>query len=144
MSASNEREAVCWYLQGAKDSKTAEKNAAASDFEVSCFLFHQAAEKILKAYLCLHGERALVGHSNVRLAGRCAEYDQRFVELAESCSLLDLFYIPTRYPYAWPDGVPYQRFNLEHAQQAMDAFQGLYRIIYDSFTELVEHVNRKD
>jgi HEPN domain-containing protein len=38
-----EAEAIRWYLQGAKDSKTAEKNARAGDFEVSCFLFQQAA-----------------------------------------------------------------------------------------------------
>jgi HEPN domain-containing protein len=47
----NEREAIRWYLQGTKDSKSAERNARAGDFEVSCFLFQQAAEKILKAFL---------------------------------------------------------------------------------------------
>ena len=42
----NERGSLRWYLQGAKDSKTAEKNARAGDFEISCFLFQQAAEKV--------------------------------------------------------------------------------------------------
>jgi HEPN domain-containing protein len=142
MNGSNQREAVRWYLQGAKDSKTAEKNAAAGDFEVSCFLLHQAGEKVLKAYLCLQGERSLGGHATTRLAARCGEYDERFRGLLEPCSLLDLFYIPTRYPYAWPEGVPYEHFTLEHAQQAMDAFQELYRATYDTFKDLVEHVNR--
>jgi HEPN domain-containing protein len=142
MNGSNEQEGVRWYLQGAKDGKTAEKNAQGGDFEVSCFLFHQAAEKILKGYLCLRGERSLEGHSAMRLAARCGEHDERFRGLLKVCSLLDLFYIPTRYPYAWPDGAPYEHFTLEHAQQAMDAFQDVYRAIYDTFKDLVEHVNR--
>jgi HEPN domain-containing protein len=135
----NEREAVRWYIQGAKDGKTAEKNAAAGDFEVSCFLFHQAAEKILKAFLLLRGVRPVTGHSNTRLAARCAELDGRFHALAEPCSLLDLFYIPTRYPYALPGGVPYEYFTLEHAQQALDAFQDVYRLTYEFFRDLTEH-----
>lgn len=139
----NEREAVRWYLQGAKDSKTAEKNAAAGDFEVSCFLFHQAAEKVLKAFLCLHGEEALTGHSTARLAVRCGKHDEGFLSLSEACSALDLFYLPTRYPYALPEGVPYEYFTLDHAQQAMDSFQAVYRAVYDAFKDLTEHVSRE-
>jgi len=139
----NEREALRWYLQGAKDSKTAEKNAAAGDFEVSCFLFHQAAEKILKAYLCLRGVRSLFGHSTARLAIRCSEYDEQFLGLAEACSFMDLFYIPTRYPYALPEGAPYEYFTLDHAQKAMDSFQEIYRAVYDCFKDLTDHVSRE-
>ncbi|MBN1836944.1 MAG: HEPN domain-containing protein [Spirochaetales bacterium] len=139
----NEREALRWYLQGAKDSKTAERNAAAGDFEVSCFLFHQAAEKILKAYLCLQGARSLFGHSTARLASRCAEHEGRFVQLAQACSFLDLFYVPTRYPFALPEGTPYEHFTLEHAQAAMDHFQEVYRAVYDFFKDLTDHISRE-
>jgi HEPN domain-containing protein len=139
----NEREALRWYMQGAKDSKTAEKNAAGGDFEVSCFLFQQAAEKILKAYLCLHGVRSLFGHSTARLAVRCGEIEERFLQLTEACSFLDLFYIPTRYPFALPEGAPYEYFTLDHAQAAMDRFQEVYRAVYDSFKDLTDHVSRE-
>jgi HEPN domain-containing protein len=139
----NEREGLRWYLQGAKDGKTAEKNAAGGDFEVSCFLFQQAAEKILKAYLCLKGARSLFGHSTTRLAARCAEHDRGFAALTEACSYLDLFYIPTRYPYALPEGAPYEYFTLDHAQGALDRFQEVYRAVYDSFKDLTDHVSRE-
>ncbi len=136
----NEREALRWYLQGAKDSKTAEKNARAGDFEISCFLFQQAAEKILKAYLILHGERPLLGHSVQKLAQACSRHDPKFAGVSGSCVELDVLYIPTRYPYALPAGTPYEFFTLAQAQRGADAFQAIYRLVYDSFQNLIEHV----
>jgi HEPN domain-containing protein len=136
----NEREALRWYLQGAKDSKTAEKNARAGDFEVSCFLFQQAAEKVLKAFLILHGERLPTGHSTYKLARSCRRYDEAFSSLSGPCAELDVLYLPTRYPYALPDGTPYEFFTLEQAQKAADEFQEVYRVVYHSFEHLVEHV----
>jgi len=136
----NEREALRWYLQGAKDSKTAEKNARAGDFEISCFLFQQAAEKILKAYLILQGERDLCGHSSLKLARSCERYDQEFSSLSRACAELDVLYIPTRYPYALPEGTPYEFFTLEQAQKAADDFQEVYRVVFRSFEHLIQHV----
>ena len=136
----NEREALRWYLQGAKDSKSAEKNARAGDFEVSCFLFQQAAEKILKAYLILQGQRVVTGHSTAKLAQACRRYDEGYSALARHCAGLDVLYIPTRYPYALPEGTPYEFFTLEQAQKAADDFQEVYRVVYRAFEHLTEHV----
>ena len=135
----NEREALRWYLQGAKDSKTAEKNARAGDFEICCFLFQQAAEKVLKAFLILQGERAVTGHSTAKLAQACQRYDQGYSALARSCAQLDVLYIPTRYPYALPEGTPYEFFTLDQAQKAADDFQEVYRMVYQSFEHLTDH-----
>lgn len=135
----NEREAVRWYLQGAKDSKTAEKNARGGDFEVACFLFQQAAEKILKGFLYLKGERAVMGHSTLKLAQRCQQYAPEFQSIAEPCIQLDVFYLATRYPFALPGGTPYEFFTLSHVQKALDAFQALYRAVYEHFKDLVQH-----
>jgi HEPN domain-containing protein len=136
----NEREALRWYLQGAKDSKTAEKNARGGDFEISCFLFQQAAEKVLKAYLFLQGERVPFGHSTYKLARSCERYDQSYSTLRRPSAELDVLYIPTRYPYALPEGTPYEFFTLEQAQKAADDFQEVYRLVYQSFEHLVQHV----
>jgi len=136
----NEREALRWYLQGAKDSKSAENNARAGDFEISCFLFQQAAEKVLKAYLILQGERIHSGHSTYMLARSCERYDKKYSALNRPCAALDVLYIPTRYPYALPEGTPYEFFTLEQAQKAADDFQEVYRLVYQSFEHLTEHV----
>ena len=134
-----EREAVRWYLQGAKDAKTAEKNARAGDFEVSCFLFQQAAEKMLKAFLLLKGERNVKGHSTLKLAQAGAAHARELESLRDACIRLDVLYYPTRYPFALPGGAPYEFFTLEHARAALDAYQAVYRVVYEHFKGLVEH-----
>lgn len=136
----NETEALRWYLQGAKDRRTAEKNGRAGDFEVSCFLFQQAAEKILKAFLLLRGERRVVAHSTHALRQACEALDMRFSSLREPCLELDPYYLATRYPFALPGGTPYEFFSLQHAQRAADAFEEVYRLVYESFKDLVAHV----
>jgi HEPN domain-containing protein len=134
-----EAEAIRWYLQGAKDAKTAEKNARAGDFEVSCFLFQQAAEKVLKGLLILKGERAAAGHSVLKLVQTCAAHAQEFQSLTDAAIRLDVLYLPTRYPFALPGGAPYEFFNLAHAQQALGAYQTVFRAVYEHFKGLVEH-----
>jgi HEPN domain-containing protein len=134
-----EREAIRWYLQGAKDAKTAEKNARAGDFEVSCFLFQQAAEKLLKGFLILKGERTVTGHSVLKLAQAGAVHAPEFQSLADAAVRLDVLYLPTRYPFALPGGAPYEFFTLDHARGALDAYQVVYRAVYEHFKGLVEH-----
>lgn len=135
----NETEAVRWYLQGAKDKRSAEKNARAGDFEVSCFLFQQAAEKVLKAFLVLKGRREIFGHSTHSLRQACEALDVRFGALKSSCLELDPYYLATRYPFALPGGAPYEYFTLEHCQRAADAFEEIYRLVYEQFKDLVSH-----
>ena len=134
-----ESESIRWYMQGAKDAKTAEKNARGGDFEVSCFLFQQAAEKILKGYLYLQGERTVTGHSVLKLAQRCAGFAPEFQAVSDACIRLDVLYLPTRYPFALPGGAPYEFFTLEHAEKAMDAYQAVYRVVYEFFKNAVPH-----
>jgi len=134
-----EVEAVRWYLQGAKDAKTAEKNARAGDFEVSCFLFQQAAEKILKGFLILKGERTVLGHSVLKLAQAGATHAPEMQSLADAAVRLDVLYLPTRYPFALPGGAPYEFFTLTHAQQALEAYQTVFRAVYEHFKGLVQH-----
>ncbi len=134
-----EAEAIRWYLQGAKDAKTAEKNARAGDFEVSCFLFQQAAEKILKGFLILKGERTVLGHSVLKLAQAGAAHAPELQSLSDAAIRLDVLYLPTRYPFALPGGAPYEFFTLAHAQQALEAYQIVYRAVYEHFKGLVEH-----
>jgi hypothetical protein len=50
-----------------------------------------------------------------------------------------VLYLPTRYPFALPGGAPYEFFTLAHAQQALDAYQVVYRAVYEHFKALVEH-----
>ncbi len=134
----NEKEALRWYLQGTKDARTAHRNADNSDFEVACFLYQQAAEKILKAFLYLKGERPVIGHATLKLSQRCVKYDHRFKEIQDACRELDIFYLPTRYPNGIPEGVPYEYFTTIHAQKAAQAYEKVYAIIQEFFAPIVD------
>jgi HEPN domain-containing protein len=90
--SNTEKEALRWYLQGTRDARTAGRNSANGDFEVACFLYQQAAEKILKTFLYLSGENPVLGHSTLKLAERAAAYEDRFLQALDACRDLDVFY----------------------------------------------------
>ena len=136
----NEKEALRWYLQGSKDGKTAKKNADNKDYEVACFLFQQAAEKLLKAFLYLQGESPVLGHSTLKLAQKSQKYNEDFQTAYNGCMELDIFYIPTRYPNGIPDGVPYEYFNQGHAQKAEKAYHYILQLIQPYFKDFPKHI----
>ena len=77
------------------------------------------AEKALKAFLYAQGQEIVLGHSVERLCAAAAAYDPAIAEKARQWSLLDGYYIPTRYPNALPDGIPADVFTAEAARSAV-------------------------
>lgn len=86
---------------------------------LACFLSQQVAEKALKAFLYAQGQEIVLGHSVERLCAAAAAYDPAIGEMARQWSLLDGYYIPTRYPNALPDGIPADVFTAEAARSAV-------------------------
>jgi HEPN domain-containing protein len=76
-------------------------------------------EKALKAFLYAQGEEIVLGHSVERLSAQAAAYDSKFTEKARRWSLLDTYYVPTRYPNSLPDGIPANVFTEEAAKGAV-------------------------
>ena len=87
--------------------------------EKACFLAQQASEKALKAFLYAKGEERVFGHSVAELLKRAMEHDGSF-EDCKSASVLDKYYIPTRYPNGLPGGVPYEAFDEVDAKRAIE------------------------
>lgn len=127
--SNSEKEALRWYLQGTRDARTAGRNSANGDFEVACFLYQQAAEKILKSFLYLSGENPVLGHSTLKLAERAAAYETGFQKVLDACRDLDVFYVPTRYPNGIPDGAPFEYFRLQHAGKARQSFDDVHAVV---------------
>jgi len=125
----NEKEARRWYLQGVRDGRTAGRNSENGDHEVACFLYQQASEKLLKAFLYLNGENPVLGHSTLKLAERCEGHDPSFHGVLQACMDLDVFYVPTRYPNGIPDGAPYEYFQRRHADAAHQAFASVKSLV---------------
>ena len=108
-----------WLSQASEDLKWAKHLAEEGGWHIACFLAQQVAEKALKAYLYSQGEEIVVGHSVSRLSASAAGYRSEFSEKAKRWSLLDGYYIPTRYPNGLPDGIPAEVYTREAALEAV-------------------------
>jgi len=113
------KEAARWFSQAQKDLEDADYNLRGSRYNIACFLSQQSAEKALKAYLYYKGERQVWGHSVADLVDDSASLDASFKHLFDIAGLLDMYYIPTRYPDGLPGGIPADAFYKEDAQDAV-------------------------
>jgi HEPN domain-containing protein len=108
-----------WLAQAVEDLRWAKYLAESGGWHIVCFLAQQVAEKAIKAFLYARGEEIVVGHSVERLCAAAAQYQPGFAERVRRWSLLDGYYIPTRYPNGLPDGIPANVFTQEAAQSAV-------------------------
>lgn len=114
-----EQEGRRWLEQAEYEYRAAKHNTKTKFFAVACFYAQQAAEKALKAFLHLKGERYVTGHSISELCDRCGKWDKTFLHFKARVEKLDRFYTLTRYPNALPGGVPARTYKLDDAQTAL-------------------------
>lgn len=123
------KEAKRWFGQGMRDAESAVKVKDQGIYELCCFLAQQAAEKLLKAFLYYQGESPVVGHSTFYLAKQCQQYDDRFKKILRVCKRLDAFYIPTRYPNGLLEGIPYEVFDSDDAEQGLKDLEEIKSLV---------------
>jgi HEPN domain-containing protein len=108
-----------WLSQAAEDLRWAKHLAEEGGWHLACFLAQQVTEKAIKAFLYAQGEEIVLGHSVARLCANAARYQPKFAEKARRWSLLDGYYIPTRYPNGLPDGIPAEVYTQDAALGAV-------------------------
>jgi HEPN domain-containing protein len=108
-----------WLEQGEEDLSSAKYLLAGGKFYLVCFLAQQIAEKALKGYLYSEGEELVTGHSVEELCQWAAKLDPGFKRLGGEVSILDNYYIPTRYPNGLPASIPAKVFNKKAASEAL-------------------------
>jgi len=108
-----------WLSQAIEDLKWTKLLAEQGGWYLACFLSQQVTEKALKAFLYAQGEEIVLGHSVARLCADAVEYNKDFSEKAKRWSLLDGYYIPTRYPNGLPDGIPADVYTEDAAKSAV-------------------------
>jgi HEPN domain-containing protein len=108
-----------WLEQALEDLKWAKDLAERGGFHIACFLAQQVGEKALKAFLYAQGEEIVIGHSIERLTSEAARYDAGFLEKAKTWSILDGYYVPTRYPNSLPDSIPARVFTQNAAKESV-------------------------
>jgi len=109
-----------WLRQATEDLRWTHHLAEQGAYHLACFLAQQVAEKALKAFLYAQGEEIVLGHSVERLCAEAAAYEPAFQEWARSWSILDGYYIPTRYPNGLPAGIPSDVYTQRAAASAVE------------------------
>jgi len=60
-----------------------------------------------------------------------SKFDKTFENLINKISILDSYYIPTRYPNGLPEGIPAEIFNRDAAEIAFKLADSTVQIIID-------------
>ncbi|MGC8719533.1 MAG: HEPN domain-containing protein [Thermodesulforhabdaceae bacterium] len=108
-----------WLEQSVEDLKWAKDLAERGGYHIACFLAQQVGEKALKAFLYAQGEEIVIGHSIERLCHSASRFDAEFSEKVKSWSILDGYYVPTRYPNSLPDSIPARIYTKAAALDAV-------------------------
>ncbi len=107
-----------WLQQGQRDLGAAEVLRQNDVYEWATFLAHQAAERVLKAYLYYDDEPSIIGHSIRSLVLKCSARDASFEAVADA-GKLDDFYKAPRFPDSFSEEVPAYAVTPEQAEVAV-------------------------
>lgn len=105
-----------WLKQALRDLEHAKISKKIKNYEWACFASHQAAEKAVKALHLFYKQEAW-GHVIAKLLKELPI--EVPIDLIDKAKVLDLYYIPTRYPNGFPEGAPYEHFGRIQAEEAL-------------------------
>ncbi len=133
-------EARRWFQQAVYDLKAAQWNAQGQFFAHACFLAQQAAEKALKSLLYYLGKprEALLTHSLVELVRRARSDCPEVGDLLEEARLLDIHYVPARYPNGLPSGYPHTFYSKAMAEEALEAARKVLQSVQHFYRRMGE------
>jgi HEPN domain-containing protein len=106
------------WLKAAKNTlKSAQGDLERGDFNWACFKAQQASELSVKALLHGIGLPAY-GHSVSKLLTNIPGIEVP-EDILQGAITLDKYYVPARYPNAWPEGSPHEYFSKSDAMRAV-------------------------
>jgi HEPN domain-containing protein len=128
-STDNKKLAAEWFEKAEEDRKSIEailkENGAPS---TACFLSQQMAEKYLKGFLIYKGEKIPKIHDLIKIFHLIKKIDVAINKLKEDVSLLNRYYITTRYPADVPEG-----FSIDLAIQAFKSAKRIKNWVLNRF-----------
>ncbi|MEM2021859.1 MAG: HEPN domain-containing protein [Zestosphaera sp.] len=108
-----------WVKSALRTLESARVDHAHGFYSWACFKAHQVAEKALKALLWGLGSPR-VGHSLLTLLSELGGVLGEIPEgVRESCVRLNKYYIPTRYPDVWSEGIPEEQYSEKESLEAI-------------------------
>ncbi len=133
----DENEFNRWMRSAVLTLESAKRDKANGDYNWSCFKAHQAAEKALKALLWGLGNPK-TGHSLIELGNALKNMDIEIpLNVYEALARLSKFYIPTRYPDAWSEGVPEEYYTDNEAEEAIRLAESVIEWVRDVWRRLL-------
>lgn len=118
-------EARRWLRFAEEDLKVASWALEEGIYTQVCFHAQQCAEKAIKGLIVYQGRVPPKTHRLLILIDHLDSYP--FRRTREEIGLLDLFYIPARYPDALPGMLPQGYPDLSIAQQALSIAEAIFR-----------------
>ncbi|HHW57825.1 MAG TPA: HEPN domain-containing protein [Clostridia bacterium] len=107
-----------WLKRAEQDYKIAEtiKEEGIEGLEDSfCYICHQTAEKLLKAFLLYNSDFVPKTHDLVFLLGKCKTYDATLEKFFDKINILNEYAVSARYPIDFD--------TLRTVEEAKEAFQ---------------------
>lgn len=95
----------------------------------ACFLSQQCIEKALKAYLHFSANQYPRTHSLVDLLQQCINLNQAFDQFRTDCTVVDQYYVATRYPDSVPGGMSSGVPTMIEANEAIEAAKRLFHFV---------------
>ena len=110
-----------WLVFAREDVQAAEVLLKAEIFNLVCFHAQQSIEKVLKAMLAHRGQLPPKIHTIADLLSLLP--DEPLADVTTSLTILDDYYIPTRYPDALPGTLPEGLPGKAEAEEALSLAQ---------------------
>ncbi|HBY92959.1 MAG: HEPN domain-containing protein [Ardenticatenaceae bacterium] len=108
-----------WLIEAQAELRAARDLLAGQHWSWCCFTCQQASEKALKA-ICEHFRTPQLGH-NLNVLLQAVEAHTTVEQTVRTgCARLNRYYIPTRYPDAFPQGAPADQFFEADAREAVE------------------------
>ncbi|HAK45768.1 MAG TPA: DNA-binding protein [Spirochaeta sp.] len=116
-----------WFRQAQDDLKWAKDTFSAGRWAQVCFISQQVAEKSLKAYALSLEYDQIRSHSITQIC-KALKINGELEKLGKK---LDLYYISSRYPDAFPEGAPFEYFTEEQAEDAVKSAEFIHAFVQE-------------
>lgn len=121
-----------WLEQAERDFALAKLARREGHHEWACFVAQQAAEKAAKALHLFYGQEAW-GHAVAKLLEKLPMETPS--ELIERARFLDAYYVPTRYPDAFPEGIPAEHYGPLQSKEALNHAHAILEFVRAQMAE---------
>lgn len=124
------KEVFSWLEYAGVDLQSAMVLKREGIFAQACFHAQQCVEKSLKAFLVFQNTPIMKTHNLKELLEACvAAHGEKLKKFAQELVLLDLFYVPTRYPDGFIGSLPHRLPNETECQEAITTAETVYAVI---------------